>query len=92
VELRVTDDGSGFDYGALMRAHTRAGDDSNSDGDGETAGEARAGLGLLGMRERASLIGARLRIESAPDHGTEVALSAPALLVDSHPRLYRASV
>jgi signal transduction histidine kinase len=92
VELRVTDDGSGFDHGALIRAHKRASDDGNGAGDAETEGEARAGLGLLGMRERASLIGARLRIESAPDHGTEVALSAPALLVESHPRLRRASV
>lgn len=42
-------------------------------------GELRDGasFGLRGMRERAVLIGARLRIESAPGEGTEVLLRVP---------------
>lgn len=40
------------------------------DGDGTGAGH----WGLLGMRERASRIGARLSVESAPGSGTRVAL------------------
>ena len=34
-------------------------------------------LGILGMRERAFLLGAQLRIESAPGHGTTVTLRTP---------------
>lgn len=33
--------------------------------------------GLLGMRERAKLLGGRLRVESRPGHGTRVVVSAP---------------
>ncbi len=36
------------------------------------------GLGLIGMRERAALAGADLRIESSPGHGTTVSLRVPA--------------
>ncbi len=43
------------------------------DGDGTGAGH----WGLLGMRERASRIGARLSVESAPGSGTRVALDVP---------------
>jgi len=39
--------------------------------------EPRSGLGLLGMRERAALIGATLDITSAPGQGTTVALAVP---------------
>jgi signal transduction histidine kinase len=35
------------------------------------------GLGLAGMRERAALLGAHLRVESAPGQGTRVALEVP---------------
>jgi signal transduction histidine kinase len=38
-----------------------------------------AGLGLLGMRERAGLIGGTLQIESTPGHGTTVIVSTPAV-------------
>jgi len=38
---------------------------------------ARGHLGLLGMRERASLVGGSLQIASSPGHGTTVRLSAP---------------
>jgi signal transduction histidine kinase len=41
----------------------------------ETAG---AGLGLIGMRERASLVGAQLQIESTPGRGTTIILRIPA--------------
>lgn len=35
------------------------------------------GIGLAGMYERAELLGGRLAIESAPDHGTQVRLDLP---------------
>jgi PAS domain S-box-containing protein len=38
---------------------------------------AGGGLGLVGMRERASLVGADLQIESAPGRGTTVFVRAP---------------
>ena len=42
-------------------------------------GQAPAGhWGVVGMRERADAIGARLAITSAPDAGTEVLLAVPA--------------
>jgi signal transduction histidine kinase len=37
----------------------------------------RKGLGLVAMRERASAIGGTLRIESRPDHGTELSIQLP---------------
>lgn len=42
------------------------------------------GLGLVGMRERAEALGGDLSIESAPGHGTTVAVSLPALPVVSN--------
>jgi signal transduction histidine kinase len=42
----------------------------------ETVGE---GLGLIGMRERAALVGADLQIESTPGRGTTVILRAPVV-------------
>lgn len=53
------------------------------DGRGLDATTARDGYrsghwGLVGMRERAERIGARLHIDSAPDRGTDVLLSVPA--------------
>jgi PAS domain S-box-containing protein len=44
--------------------------------DPETGGQ---GLGLIGMRERAALVGADLQIESTPGGGTTVIVRAPAL-------------
>jgi signal transduction histidine kinase len=91
ITLRVHDDGRGFDYIAALRivpgdrdqrddaTHTPSGGP-----DGDTAPAANAlynatymGLGLLGMRERASLIGARVEVESGLGRGTTVLLSAP---------------
>jgi PAS domain S-box-containing protein len=37
----------------------------------------RAGFGLVGMRERAALIGADFEIESAPGHGTTIYVTVP---------------
>ncbi|HLJ80624.1 MAG TPA: ATP-binding protein, partial [Ktedonobacterales bacterium] len=68
LDLRITDDGGGFDYAAQVRGHAVA---------GSSALESRAGLGLLGMRERAGLIGARLSVESELGRGTTVALTVP---------------
>lgn len=38
---------------------------------------AGTGLGLLGMQERAQLVGGRLEIESVPTYGTEIRLLVP---------------
>jgi len=37
-----------------------------------------SGFGLVGMRERAALIGARLAVRSAPSDGTRVVITIPA--------------
>jgi signal transduction histidine kinase len=44
------------------------------DGAGFDAGAGAPGFGLGGMRERAALVGARLRVRSGPGAGTEVAV------------------
>ena len=59
AELRVRDDGGGFDPGAIPRA--------GSQGPG-------SGLGLSGMAERARLVGGELDVRSAPGGGTSVTL------------------
>jgi len=46
------------------------------DGRGFAFDESEGGLGIAGMRERALLIGAKLTIESRPEHGTTVRLVA----------------
>jgi len=43
------------------------------------ASHAEQGLGLLGMRERAELIGGKLNIESAPDAGTTLVVRLPLI-------------
>ena len=35
------------------------------------------GLGLIGMRERAALVGGRVRVESSADGGTTIAVEVP---------------
>ena len=60
LELRVRDDGAGFDPAAVARG-------ANADGGG-------AGLGLSGMAERARLVGGELDVRSAPGGGTTVTL------------------
>jgi two-component system, NarL family, sensor histidine kinase UhpB len=60
LELRIRDDGAGFDPTGLARAN-------GSDSPG-------AGLGLNGMVERARLAGGELDVRSAPGGGTTVTL------------------
>jgi signal transduction histidine kinase len=70
LRLVVADDGRGFDVsGTLAKA---SGGASYS-----TASDHGAGLGLMGMRERATLIGATLDIQSARSAGTRITLLAP---------------
>jgi len=52
------------------------------DGRGFAPGEpgaavSAAGLGMLGMRERASRLGGTLKVDSAPGHGTRIVLEIP---------------
>jgi two-component system sensor histidine kinase UhpB len=49
----------------------------SDDGRGFAFDESEGGLGIAGMRERALLVGAKLTIESRPDHGTTVRLFVP---------------
>ncbi|HME38098.1 MAG TPA: histidine kinase [Steroidobacteraceae bacterium] len=53
LELRINDDGVGFDSAASRAGH----------------------YGIVGLREQADLIGAELRIDSAPGGGTTVSVS-----------------
>ena len=62
VLLEVHDDGQGLAAGALRRA---------------TESAAPTGFGLSGMRERAELLGGRLRLRSSPGCGTTVRLVLP---------------
>ena len=71
LRLVVSDDGHGFDVFATLS--TTPGGASRS-----TAAQNGSGLGLVGMRERAALIGATLDIQSAPGAGTRITLDAPA--------------
>ena len=66
VRLRVRDDGAGFDPASIP----------------EREEPGRAGLGIFGMRERATLLRGTLEIHSAPLKGTEVVAQLP--LEDNH--------
>lgn len=61
VSLRITDDGVGFDIESVL---------SHSLQDGR-------GLGLLGMRERAELLGGELEISSGIGQGTSILVKLP---------------
>jgi two-component system sensor histidine kinase UhpB len=63
AELRVRDDGSGFDPSVAAR--------TSSDGPS-------GGLGLIGMAERARLVGGELDVRSAPEGGTTITLRVPS--------------
>lgn len=90
VTLEVADDGRGFDRNEILSwaGHRGESDDPRSrsvdaessrrPGLPERASEANGrGLGLLGMRERAELLGGRLSIESQPGQGTRVWVEIP---------------
>ena len=49
--------------------------------DPSTSDTRPAGIGLIGMRERAALISATLQVESKPDEGTTVFLRCPVAVV-----------
>jgi two-component system sensor histidine kinase UhpB len=51
----------------------------HDDGQGFDLGEARrqGGVGLVSLDERVRLIGGSLRIETQPQHGTELRVSVP---------------
>jgi signal transduction histidine kinase len=63
AELRVRDDGGGFDPSVIAR--------TTSDGPS-------GGLGLVGMAERARLVGGELDVRSAPGGGTTITLRVPS--------------
>ena len=46
-------------------------------GDVNSTGEEKYGFGLLSLRERLTLLGGCITIESKPHHGTEIALMVP---------------
>ena len=50
----------------------------SDDGRGFRPEQSTMGFGVLGMTERAELLGGRLEIRSVPDHGTEVRAVIPA--------------
>ena len=61
LDLRITDDGRGFDVRAAL---------------GGAA--SRGGLGLIGMHERALLVGGDIAFHSQPGRGTEIRARLPA--------------
>ena len=52
------------------------------DGSGLPAERNGQGFGLIGMRERAGLLGGELAVESAPEGGTRVSATLPVLRID----------
>lgn len=61
LEVRVSDDGRGFDVPAALAGHGPGGEH----------------VGLLGMLERVRLLGGRLAIDSSAGAGTSVAVTVP---------------
>ncbi len=64
IVVEIEDDGDGFDIYSVFN-------------EAAMANRTGRGLGLLGMKERASLIGGRLKICSSRDAGTRVTLKIP---------------
>jgi signal transduction histidine kinase len=76
LQVTVSDNGHGFEPGQqqLDIVHdVQHGEQGEQGGQGD----GQSGLGLLGMRERATLIGAELSIVSSPGNGSMVILSLP---------------
>jgi signal transduction histidine kinase len=48
------------------------------DGEGFDAAQQTDGFGLLGMRERAELLGGTVNVDSAPGHGATITAKLPA--------------
>lgn len=63
VYVNLEDDGTGFDMTSLFLQAPEARD--------------RRGLGILGMKERASLIGGKMEIRSQPGIGTKIDIRIP---------------
>jgi signal transduction histidine kinase len=61
LTVEVADDGRGFSTDPSPEAQQRR----------------RVGLGVLGMRERAEMLGGKLTVESAPSQGTRVTMRLP---------------
>jgi signal transduction histidine kinase len=53
--------------------------DIRDNGTGFDPSRVNSGLGLLGMRERASMLGARFQVNSLPNKGTEIQVRVPNL-------------
>jgi signal transduction histidine kinase len=63
----------------LMRRDRSVSAVIEDDGRGFSSGDSdEDGLGLLGMRERISLVGGRLEVESSPGSGTTLSIEVPA--------------
>lgn len=62
--MDIEDDGEGFDAEAMLQKSTQVTKDLR-------------GIGLLDMKERAALIGGKLKICSSPGSGTRVSLKTP---------------
>ncbi len=67
IRLEVEDDGCGFDPAASM----------DRGADAARAADSRPAWGLLGMRERAELLGGVFRVESQVGLGTRVSVTIP---------------
>ena len=71
--LRIVDNGRGSDRGADRVSDHDAGARQATAGDGR----ADKSFGLLGIRERAHMLGGVVRIDTAPDEGFAIAVSFP---------------
>ena len=74
VALTVEDDGCGFDVAKLREVGV---------------GENDRGLGVLGMEERALLLGGRLTIDSEPGEGSRVSANVPLVVASQAPPVER---
>lgn len=64
VQIRVVDDGVGFDLGDAV-------------GPGPTPGQPSGSVGLVGMHERVALLGGRLVVDTQPGAGTRILVHVP---------------